>query len=69
MPWVEKPETRRVYVIDPNAPPEWECSACGFHNRPRPVPNSLGTLSADNQLFDPAWRAGHCEQCGAERKE
>jgi len=48
--------------------PWWVCAVCGYRNKPRPVTNSLGVLPADHKLFDPAWRAAHCEQCGAERQ-
>jgi len=49
--------------------PWWLCAACGFANRPRVVPNSLGVLSADHNVFKREWRESHCEQCGAERDE
>lgn len=48
-------------------PRRWDCSVCGFENKPRPVTNSLDQLPAGHPLFDPAWRISHCEQCGAER--
>ena len=52
-----------------NKSPWWYCEACGFPNKPRVVPNSMGLLPADHNLFDRKWREAHCEQCGAERTE
>lgn len=57
----------RKWVRGPGELAEFDCKVCGFHNRPRPVPNSLNTLPADHPIFDPSWRESHCEQCGAER--
>ena len=47
--------------------PWWVCDGCGFYNKPRVVPNSLGTLPSGHDLFKREWREAHCEQCGAER--
>ncbi len=67
MPWKDVTISQRVYELAEGDPLEWMCAKCGFQNRPRPVTNSLGTLPADHPVWNPAWRASHCEQCGAER--
>jgi hypothetical protein len=67
MAWQEVTVTQREWVRAPEDPVVWDCKQCGFHNRPRPVPNSLNTIPADHKIFDASWRESHCEQCGAER--
>jgi hypothetical protein len=66
--WRDEKLTQRVWIFDPTKG-VWDCQLCGHPNRPRAVPNSLGTVPQDHKLFDPAWRQSHCEQCGAERVE
>jgi len=67
VPYVDRNVTQRVWEIDPKQPQNWDCPSCGFANKPRPVTNSLNTLPQGHDLFNPAWRISHCEQCGAER--